>query len=65
MAVVVVYLGMAVSLFVVLRHMSARWRAGLEVSAPYGPGEAEELDLAHVGPESASVVAADAPGSAD
>ncbi len=44
-AVVVVYVGMAVSLVVVLRRMSARWRAGLEVSAPYGPGEAEELEL--------------------
>jgi hypothetical protein len=29
--------------------MSARWRAGLEVPEPYGPGEAEELELAHVG----------------
>ena len=35
--VIVVYLGMAVSLWGVLRHMSARWRDGLAVSAPYGP----------------------------
>ena len=35
--VIVVYLGMAVSLWGVLRHMSARWREGLPVSAPYGP----------------------------
>ena len=47
--VVVVYIGMAISLFVVLRRMSARWREGLEVAAPYGPSEVEELDMAHVG----------------
>lgn len=64
-AVVAVYVGMAVSLFVVLRHMSARWRAGLEVSAPYGPGEAEELDLAHVGADLPAPADTDAAGETD
>jgi cytochrome bd ubiquinol oxidase subunit I len=47
-ALIAVYVGMGLSLWFVLRRMSARWRDGREVSTPYGPNErveAEELPV--------------------
>ena len=39
---VVVYLGMTVGAYVVLRSMARRWRAGeLDLPSPYGPESAE------------------------
>jgi cytochrome d ubiquinol oxidase subunit I len=39
LGVVLVYLGMTVGAYVVLRSMARRWRAGDEdLASPYGPG---------------------------
>jgi cytochrome d ubiquinol oxidase subunit I len=38
---IAVYVGLGLSLWFVLSRMSARWRAGEEVSTPYGPPGAE------------------------
>jgi cytochrome bd ubiquinol oxidase subunit I len=39
--VLVIYLGMTVGAFVVLRSMARRWRAGeMDLPTPYGPGAA-------------------------
>jgi cytochrome d ubiquinol oxidase subunit I len=40
-----VYLGLGLSLWFVLQRMSARWRAGEEVSTPYGPPGAERAPV--------------------
>jgi cytochrome d ubiquinol oxidase subunit I len=40
-AAVVVYVGMTIGAFIVLRSMARRWRAGDEdLPSPYGPGTA-------------------------
>jgi cytochrome d ubiquinol oxidase subunit I len=58
------YLGLGLSLWFVLHRMSARWRAGEEVSTPYGPPGAERAPVgvsAAAGPtDSSTAGAADA-----
>jgi cytochrome d ubiquinol oxidase subunit I len=36
-AIVVIYVGMTIAAYVVLRSMSQRWREGKSVASPYGP----------------------------
>jgi hypothetical protein len=40
-ALIALYVGLGLSLWFVLGRMSARWRAGEEVTTPYGPPGAE------------------------
>lgn len=40
-SLIALYIGLGLSLWFVLNRMSARWRAGEEVSTPYGPPGAE------------------------
>jgi cytochrome bd ubiquinol oxidase subunit I len=59
--VVVVYLGMTVGAYVVLRSMARRWRRGEEdLPSPYGPGLAPSAAGTHSGDASGSSDASDA-----
>jgi cytochrome d ubiquinol oxidase subunit I len=60
---IALYVGLGLSLWFVLHRMSLRWRAGEEVSTPYGPPGAERAPLAAVGV--AAQDPADGPGTRD